>query len=451
MSTEPFSTTFSTILTKPATLIVANGVVNTTTIIDDLAISLALEQKVTVYNVISVVTADATTTTTTAESKSGETGAASTSTTSSTLAKETESGTGDTSNGITSTASTSKTGSAVASPASSDGSSGGLSGGAVAGAAIGCLIAGLALGLTAAFILFRRRRRSSSASPGFVQATRPDPEPKGGPQVTVASSGHDAELFQFLLEATPEKEIQAELRSLSELIYNHVENYYHGAQVQANSVEVAQSLVNIGYSPELSGLPAETVAAVCLAPKTCHVGLRHVISHIVFRSLDFGSASGLSMLPLPIAAMAQANPSAGSANSPAIFLARSRWRSLSALLLHPSPGERTPLPVSEVEAYANAHALANELNVFLQLFVVQDSVSQRNQTKHLQDVIVECTKLGYVVLSQPSDWRFVFSNNNLMDKSRRIVVCPGLEKLSHTDGTRYRSPKEVAAPETMPL
>lgn len=316
MSTEPFSTTFSTILTKPATLIVANGVVNTTTIIGDLAISLAPEQKVTVYNVISVVTADATTTTTTAESKSGETGAASTSTTSSTLAKETESGTGDTSNGITSTASTSRTGSAVASPASSDGSSGGLSGGAVAGAAIGCLIAGLALGLTAAFILFRRRRRSSSASPGFVQATRPDPEPKGGPQVTVASSGHDAELFQFLLEATPEKEIQAELRSLSELIYNHVENYYHGAQVQANSVEVAQSLVNIGYSPELSGLPAETVAAVCLAPKTCHVGLRHVISHIVFRSLDFGSASGLSMLPLPIAAMAQANPSAGSANSP---------------------------------------------------------------------------------------------------------------------------------------
>jgi hypothetical protein len=82
---------------------------------------------------------------------------------------------------------------------------------------------------------------------------------------------------------------------------------------------------------------------------------------------------------------------------------------------------------------------------------VQDSVSQRDQTKHLQDVIVECTKLGYVVLSQPSDWRFVFSNNNLMDKSRRIVVCPGLEKLSHTDGTRYRSPKEVAAPETMPL
>jgi hypothetical protein len=82
---------------------------------------------------------------------------------------------------------------------------------------------------------------------------------------------------------------------------------------------------------------------------------------------------------------------------------------------------------------------------------VQDSASQRNQTKHLQDVIVECTKLGYIVLSQPSDWGFVFSYDSSMDKSHRIVVCPGLEKLSHTNGMRYRSPMEVAAPETMPL
>ncbi|KAM0337404.1 hypothetical protein ACHAPQ_003180 [Fusarium lateritium] len=442
-------------LTEPATLIVFDGAENRTITIDAAAISAEPEQKKTVSNVVGVITADAGTAKTTATSKPAETGAASTSTASSTLAEEIESGTGDTATGITSTASTSQTSSAVASPSSSDGSSGGssggISGGAVAGAAIGCLIAGLALGLIAAFILFRRRQKGSSGSPGFIQATRSDPESKGGPQVTVASSGHDAELAQFLLEATPDKEMQAELRSLSELIYNHVGNYYLGPQIQANSAEVAQSLVNIGYSPELSGLSAETVAVVCLAPETCHVGLRHVISHIIFRCLDFGSTSGLSMLPLPVAAMVQANSSAESANNPAISLARSRWRSLSALLLHPSPGERTPLPVSEVEAYANAHALANELNTFLQLFVVQDSVSQRNQTKHLQEVIVECTKLGYVVLSQPSDWRFVFSNNNLMDKSRKIVVCPGLEKYSHNDGTRYRSSKEVAAPETMPL
>ncbi|WZH46400.1 uncharacterized protein QYS62_007476 [Fusarium acuminatum] len=439
MSGPPFITTVK----QPVTLVVSVEGGNFTTTVEAAEISAAPEQKVVVSGVIGVATTGAATDT--AASKPSDAPTAS-----STVAEETESGTGDKSTDTMSTASTSETSLAVTSP-SSDGSSGGISGGAVAGAAIGCLIAGVALGLIVAFILFRRRRRSSSASPGFIQATRQDPEPKGGPQVTIASSGHDAELSQFLLEATPDKEIQGELRSLSELIYNHVGNYYHGPQVQANPVEVAQSLVNIGYSPELSGLPAETVSAVCLAPKTCHVGLRHVISHIIFRSLDFGSTSGLSMLPLPVAAMAQANPSAERANNPAISLARSRWRSLSALLLHPSPSERTPLPVPEAEAYANANALASELNKFLQLFVVQDSASQRNQTKHLQDVIVECTKLGYIVLSQPSDWGFVFSYDSSMDKSHRIVVCPGLEKLSHTNGMRYRSPMEVAAPETMPL
>ncbi|KAF4437011.1 hypothetical protein FACUT_5917 [Fusarium acutatum] len=327
-------------------------------------------------------------------------------------------------------------------------SSDGLKGGPAAGVAIGCLIAGLALGLIAAFLLLRRRWRVKPANEGFVLADQKYTEPKDGTQVIVSSSRHDAELSQFLLEATADKDIQAELRSLSELIYQHVENYYRQPQVQANPAEVAQSLINIGYSPEASGLQVDTVASICLSPKTSQVGLRHVLSHVIFRSLNFNSGSSLSMLPLAVATLAQRSHSAESANNPAIVLARSRWRTLSALLLHPNPDERTPLPVSVTEASPMALSLANELNQFLEIFVTQDPASQQDQMKHLQAVILECTKLGYVVLSQPSDWGFVFSNSTPITKSRRIVVCPGLERLSHTDGTRYRSPKEVVAPET---
>ncbi|KAF9767021.1 hypothetical protein IL306_000464 [Fusarium sp. DS 682] len=334
--------------------------------------------------------------------------------------------------------------------AASESSPDGLKGGAVAGVAIGCLIAGLALGLIAAFLLLRRRRRGKTASEGFASADQKYTEPKDGTQVTVSPSRHDAELNQFLLEASPDKELQAELRSLSELIYQHVENYYRGPQVQADPAEVAQSLINIGYSSESSGLQTDTVAAVCLNPKTSQTGLRHVLSHVIFRSLDFSSGGSLSMLPLAVAALAQESHSAENANSPAISLARSRWRSLSALLLHPNPGERTPLPVSVTEASPKALALANGLNMFLKVFITQDPASQQDQTNHLQAVILECTKLGYIVLSQPSDWGFVFSNTSVA-KGRRIVVCPGLERRSDNDGTRYRSPKEVVAPETMPL
>ncbi|KAF5535975.1 hypothetical protein FMEXI_10564 [Fusarium mexicanum] len=333
----------------------------------------------------------------------------------------------------------------------SDRSSDGLKGGPVAGVAIGCLIAGLALGLIAAFLLLRRRRRGKPENQGFVLADQKYTEPKDGTQVIVSSSRHDAELSQFLLEATPDKDIQAELRSLSELIYQHVENYYRRPQVQVDPAEVAQSLINIGYSPEASGLQADTVAAICLSPKTSQVGLRHALSHVIFRSLDFNSGSSLSMLPLAVATLAQRSHSAENANNPATILARSRWRTLSALLLHPNPGERTPLPVSVTEASPMALSLANELNQFLEMFVTQDPASQQDQMNHLQAVILECTKLGYVVLSQPSDWGFVFSNSTPITKSRRIVVCPGLERLSQNDGTRYRSPKEVVAPETVSL
>ncbi|RKK24952.1 hypothetical protein BFJ65_g2871 [Fusarium oxysporum f. sp. cepae] len=293
---------------------------------------------------------------------------------------------------------------------SSERSPDGLKGGPVAGVAIGCLIAGLALGSIAAFLLLRRRRRVKPANEGFVLADQKYTEPKDGTQVIVSSSRHDAELSQFLLEATPDKDLQAELRSLSELIYQHVENYYRRPQVQADAAEVAQSLTNIGYSPEASGLQADTVAAICLSPKTSQIGLRHVLSHVIFRSLDFSSGSSLSMLPLAVATMAQRSRSAENANNPAITLARSRWRALSALLLHPNPEERTPLPVSVTEASPMALSLANEFNQFLEMFVTQDPASQQDQMNHLQAVILECTKLGYVVLSQPSDWGFVFSN-----------------------------------------
>ncbi|KAL7766152.1 hypothetical protein ACKLNR_004068 [Fusarium oxysporum f. sp. zingiberi] len=289
---------------------------------------------------------------------------------------------------------------------SSERSPDGLKGGPVAGVAIGCLIAGLALGSIAAFLLLRRRRRVKPANEGFVLADQKYTEPKDGTQVIVSSSRHDAELSQFLLEATPDKDLQAELRSLSELIYQHVENYYRRPQVQADAAEVAQSLTNIGYSPEASGLQADTVAAICLSPKTSQVGLRHVLSHVIFRSLDFSSGSSLSMLPLAVATMAQRSHSAENANNPAITLARSRWRALSALLLHPNPEERTPLPVSVTEASPMALSLANEFNQFLEMFVTQDPASQQDQMNHLQAVILECTKLGYVVLSQPSDWGF---------------------------------------------
>ncbi|KAF4464879.1 hypothetical protein FALBO_8281 [Fusarium albosuccineum] len=347
----------------------------------------------------------------------------------------------------------------------------GLPDGAVAGIAIGCIILGLALGLIAAFILLRRRRHRQGedvSQSSFSQTDKHSHRPKDDVLVAVTPSRNDVELSQFLLEATPDKQIQGELHALSELIYQHVENHYHRSNVQVDTEALAQTLVNIGYSSAASGLEAQRVAALCVDLNTRPVALRHVLSHAIFQSLDFNSRSSVSMLPPAVAEFLQTIPSTKHEStpgkkalfspcshslitdadpSPATSLALSQWRTRSAMLLHPSPSERTPLPVPEAEASLQASSLANELSTVLHFFVAE--VSRQDQTSHLQAVILECAKLGYVVLSQPSDWRFVFGNND--GNIRRIVVCPGLEKLSHNDGARYRSPKEVVAPVIDPL
>ncbi|KAM5352024.1 hypothetical protein ACJ41O_004747 [Fusarium nematophilum] len=345
---------------------------------------------------------------------------------------------------------TSEADSADSTITSQSNSSHGLSDGAAAGLAIGCLIAGLALGIIAALLFLRRRRRSGKGSEmGLHQTDKQNLDPKGDVLVTVTPSKNDVELSQFLLDAVPDKQIEGELHSLSELIFQHIENHYHRSPIQIDPAVLAQSLIHIGYSPASSGLDAEYVAALCLDPKTRQVGLRHVLSHAIFRSLDFSSGSSLSMLPPAVAAFLQTIPPAvpgnPGQNAAATSLALSRWRSLSTLLLHPAPAERTPLPVSAAEASPQAGILANELNALLHFFVAQDPASHQNQTSHLQAVILECTRLGYVLISQPSDWRFMFGTA----QSRAVVVCPGLEKLSHSDGNRYTSPREAVAVVTM--
>ncbi|KAJ4325551.1 hypothetical protein N0V84_003429 [Fusarium piperis] len=322
----------------------------------------------------------------------------------------------------------------------------GLTDGAVAGIAVACIVIGLALGAVAALLLFRRRRRQSQTT--FNQVSNGGIEPKNDMMVTVTPSKNDVDLNQFLLDAIPDKQIEGELHALSELLYQHVESHYHRSPVHLDAQTLVQSLAHIGYSPAASGLDAMTVVALCLEPSSRAVGLRHVLSHVIFSSLDFSSGSNMAMLPPVVREFLSTIPSAESNGAaPATSLALSKWRSLSTLLLHPTPADRTPLPVPVAEASQQAGGLANELNTFLRFFAPQDAAGSQEQTSHLQAVILECTKLGYILLSQPSDWRFVFSDK----QSRRVVVCPGLEKLSHSDGTRYRTPREVSAVVTMPV
>lgn len=335
---------------------------------------------------------------------------------------------------------------------------------------MGALIAGLVVGFLVAFVFLRRRNKQSAPVPQArsISAARASDRKSYSPvpETNGAAASTDVQLDQFLLDGAPDDEIVNELQALSDLIHQHVENNYDPRPIQANANDLSRQLQALGFVKSAHHDP-DAIAALALEPKTRQTALRHVISTVVFKSIDIHSRSSLSMLPVPVAAFLQNMPatdrqsentkrgkraSSRTTHMSTFMLtteiatthALSNWRRLSAFLLHPDPSQRTSLPVSETVVSSQAQALTSALNTFLDSFVSSSDAS--GQREHLQLVIIECTKLGYVLFSHPSDWRFVHEADR-----GSVVVCAGLEKLGQRTGVPYKTPKVVVPPTAVQL
>jgi len=181
-------------------------------------------------------------------------------------------------------------------------SSSGTDTGAIAGAAVGCLVAGLLLGFAIAFFFLRRRKQAeqngnspSDESKAYFAAV---PSPPAQTKVP---------LDKFLLDSSPDKEIASELRSLGTLIQQHVENNYHLQPIHEDPRVLAMLLVQLGVVNG-SSLTPDVLAQLTLDPSTRYVALQHVISQVLFTSVDVSSRSPLSMLPAPLAAFLRSIP-----------------------------------------------------------------------------------------------------------------------------------------------
>lgn len=183
----------------------------------------------------------------------------------------------------------------------------GISSGATAGIAIGCALVGLAIGLLVAFCLFRRKgKRNDLVSNGALpREIETYPSDKGTPV-------DDIQLNQFLLEATPDRDIAQETQSIGALIDQHVESYYHSHPVTVDTRALASVLTQLGFplTTNSASLDARGVAALCLDPRSRPVGLRHVLMRVLFSSIDMHSSHGPSMLPAPAASFLRAIPPA---------------------------------------------------------------------------------------------------------------------------------------------
>ncbi|KAH8898752.1 hypothetical protein GQ53DRAFT_836811 [Thozetella sp. PMI_491] len=326
-------------------------------------------------------------------------------------------------------------------------SSQGLAAGVVAGIAIACLIAGLVIGVVAAFFLLRKNRGSKGYRPAEAAVTHQgfEYEPKGAagavtpppPGLTpaVASVRDNYELAHFLTAPASDNDLSRELQSLGYLVQQHVESNYHVKPIAENQGVLAEALHDIGQ-----GDTAATVAPLAFNSETRHAAIQHTIASAIFTSLSFGRQTPVSMLPASAAAFAheQTPIQHGKENSEVVLFAQNRWRQLTSFLLNTNRNDRTPL-TPRPEAGQRASQLASSLSRYLRPFV--DPSEATKQTTHLQQVIMECTKYGYVVFSQPGEYRFVFETHQ-----RELVTHPGLELVRDEQGKRLSTPITILAP-----
>ncbi|KAK7439287.1 hypothetical protein Landi51_11264 [Colletotrichum acutatum] len=321
----------------------------------------------------------------------------------------------------------------------------GTSSGTIAGAAVGCLVGGLLIGAIVAFAFLRRKHRKDDND---VKKETPvlATESKGYRGPGSSQLSNDIDLGQFLLDAAPDKEIADEFHSLSELVRSHVENHYHLQPLQGSASSLIQSIRNLGL-PQTTDSTPENVAAICANPISRQAGLQHVLSTVILNSVDFHSGSRFSMLPEPVSNFLRSIPGDSQhEHSGAKLLALTQWRKLSVFLLHPSRNQRTPLYMAESTAAQQAADLVAALHSFLQPFLLADQARQKEQTDHLQAVISECARFGWLIMSQPSNWHFTYGLSQENSGIRMLVIFPGLDKLGGKDGKMYRSPHQIVAP-----
>ncbi|UPK98480.1 hypothetical protein LCI18_009415 [Fusarium solani-melongenae] len=319
--------------------------------------------------------------------------------------------------------------------------------GAVAGIAIGCLVAGLIVGTILGWLLRRAKSRSRHRRRryGSEEKTKMLNQPKDEGLVALEPLSKKIELEHVVLQSRPDSDIVEDLKRLEVIIEQHVGALYRSGPVDVKVVRLAHALTALGTSKSSSGFDAETVAGWCLQTNTRRGALQHVISHVLFRSIDWNSPGPLTLLPKPAVGFLNSIRPVEQYrdNFDVMSFAWTRWRTLSALFLHPAPHERTPLELSEPDVQDQAEAVAKALDSVLHYFVSPDQESRRKQLDHLHVMIIDAAKLGYVLFSHTSDWRFIYK-----DESGKggAVVCVGLEKLSGRDGRRLGSPQRIAEP-----
>ncbi|RFU33133.1 hypothetical protein B7463_g3152, partial [Scytalidium lignicola] len=307
----------------------------------------------------------------------------------------------------------------------------GLDKGAAAGIGVGAGFGGLLLGALAVFLLVMARSRSPLRRKKKYRHSSYAKEERKRHDYPHAVERSAIDMKDHLPQSTDEATLCTKFTKLSELVAQHVENFYPKGNTIANIVTSKSVTVDkdLGAAAEqLSGLFQDALARP--------LAIRHILLKTIISALTLNQVQERSLLPPRIVFLTR-QMNADSFDPEVFRTAFSSWRIHTAFLLQLNrKGNRE----YDMHLQQSIELNIREINKTLAPYAGLKS-DEQSRNSHLSKIMQLAAEFGIILFSEVSDWTFDWGNMDYgprVDRDgkvyRSVIVRPALVRKSDNDG-----------------
>ncbi|KIW94190.1 uncharacterized protein Z519_05506 [Cladophialophora bantiana CBS 173.52] len=299
-----------------------------------------------------------------------------------------------------------------------------LSAGAISGIAIASAIFGALFVLFLLFFMKSQHKksrhhgttswlgysdRSSSKRPGQLSSTmrrHRDNAEKGG---LIERSVQEITAENALEQPKDDSTIKQSVAALFKAIEDHAENYYLDFPPQGAASHQEHQLQYSNLPSGIKGQADVDFRPILAAPESRFSAIASLISATLLDAIDFFGQPEKSLLPEGVTSFLRAS-SGQVTDSHRSRLYLSRWRTGTAYLLGPEESSE-----HRARSQMVMDALIADLDAVVWPYTNPETDTDRRQ--HLVKICKRAQELGLLLLSQPAEWKFDWSNRQQAERT----------------------------------
>jgi len=316
---------------------------------------------------------------------------------------------------------------------------GGLGFGPGIGIGIVCgIIAGVLLAALVFFLISRRRNRKSSKEGEYGSAHYAgDTKKSAAVTISIPENSSAAIVENSLPQPKEDNAIIGDVSKLKNKIDGHVQTFYQTGHANDQGAVHALTQVLGEHSP----IPAQRLKELLSNPRSRPNVLRAALAWVIVNKISLESDPRETFLPSNIAgAFNNLPPNRMDERTRMAFL--SQWRQITAALTGNFFTQETMAENdSRIENIRNTVQSADQF-----LAPYANSADHDARLRNLEEIMKRASRLGFLLFSQPSLFRFDWSDNG-----GGLVVFPALLQTSDDNGNMLPAPRRFSEREVVPV